>query len=324
MQIDVFLGTLLGCLRSTIYPMQWLRFLTADNPAMADITYRQLSIASFNFRIHDRNTSLPSHHNDPVYNQFHSPVENPHGHTVTIRLLDKNDMPCFTSFEKQFETSQSWSMYGNSDAKYIVFRSPGSSNEPEWVAKIYADLKHVDVFCKSSTNPLRYPLDQILLINLLVGRGLIIHAAGVVIDGKGYLFAGPSGAGKSTICGLFKEGGSITMLSDDRIVIEKKDDDFLMFGTPWPGDAGIAVNESAGLHGIFFLNHSLKNIIKEISHRDALANLCKVASLPWYDSAELQRSLDFCEDLLKKVKAYDLHFRPGSEIIAEILSSISD
>jgi hypothetical protein len=114
------------------------------------------------------------------------------------------------------------------------------------------------------------------------------------------------------------------MLSDDRIVIVKNDHDFLMFGTPWPGNAGIAVNDSASLHGIFFLRHSDRNRINKLCPRDIMANLFKVASLPWYDNKDLQKSFDFCEDLLQKIKIYELNFRPGPEITDEIISHISD
>jgi len=290
---------------------------------MADIPYRQLSIASFNFSIQSQHTKLSSHHYDPAYNQFLSPAGNPESHPVTVRLLDKKTIPSLSSLEKQFETPRSWSLYRNADSKFIVFPSQGSSNEPEWVARIYADLKNVDIFCEGSANPVHYPLDQILLINLLVGRGFIIHAAGAVIDGRGYIFAGPSGAGKSTISSLLLKENNVTIFSDDRIVIKKIGHEFLMFGTPWPGDAGIAVNDCARLYGIFFLSHSQDNSIKELRPGKALANLCKVTSLPWYDGVDLQESFDLCEDLLQKIKTFELNFRPGPEIIDEIISCVS-
>ena len=75
------------------------------------------------------------------------------------------------------------------------------------------------------------------------------------MEGKGYLFAGPSGAGKSTICSFYQELEQYTILSDDRMVVKKSGDDFFMYGTPWSGEAGIAVNDSAKLHGMFFLRH---------------------------------------------------------------------
>ena len=226
-------------------------------------------------------------------------------------------------------------MLSGPTGKFIVFQPPDDpGRDPAWIARIDPDLQHVDVYCEKKNiagspvspvidNPVRYPLDQILLINCLLGIGLLIHAAGISINGKGFLFAGPSGAGKSTICSLFQEVGINSILSDDRMVVRKKGNDFLMYGTPWAGDAGIAVNNSATLHGIFFLNQSSENYIRELSSGESLDKFFKVASIPWYDKIDLQRSLGFCDDLLKEINMYELHFRHGPEIISDIISFAS-
>ncbi len=282
----------------------------------------QLSIGAISFRIISQDTSVNQDY-DPPYKQFLTSDTSTEAQAVSIRLLPKKDMPSLATLTKIFDTSQSWSMYSDFHDRYIVFHLPGSSNKPEWLARIDAGRHNIDIFCKNSKNPVRYPLDQILLINLLVGKGLLIHAAGMVIDSKGYLFAGPSGAGKSTICSLFKDADRCTMLSDDRIVVRKTGQEFFMYGTPWPGDAGIAVNDSAKLHGIFFLKHSSENKIKKLSISETLKYFFKVASLPLYDKTDMQKSLDFIEDLLKEVRTYELHFKPGPEIVAEVLSFVA-
>jgi hypothetical protein len=99
-------------------------------------------------------------------------------------------------------------------------------------------------------------------------------------------------------------------------------DDFFMYGTPWPGEEGIAVNDSANLQGIFFLKHGSENNIKKLSVREMLDYFFKVSSLPWYDESDLQKSLDFCEDLLENINAYELDFKPGPEIVEELSSFI--
>ena len=64
-------------------------------------------------------------------------------------------------------------------------------------------------------------------------------------------------------------------------------------------------------------------IIIELSPNEALKYLLKVGSLPWYDGNDLKKSLDFCEELLTEVKTYELHFRPGPEIVEDIMSFVS-
>jgi hypothetical protein len=291
-----------------------------------------LNIGPLFFEITSQGDSIAQEY-DPAYKQFLIPKDGTDEKTISVQLLQQKDMPNLASFTKVFDTSQSWSMYKDSHDKFIAFH-PSNINSPEWIARINADLQNVAVFCQTtashtetsqqkSINPVRYPLDQLLLINLLLGKGLLIHAAGVVIDGKGFLFAGPSGAGKSTICRLFQGFNNFTILSDDRIVVQQIGQEFFMYGTPWPGEAGIAVNDSAKLHGIFFLKHSSENKIEKLSISETLKYFFKVASLPLYDKADMQKSLDFIEDLLKEVRTYELYFKPGPEIVAEVFSLVT-
>ncbi len=292
------------------------------------------SIANLHFNISSRSLPIVTDY-DASYKDFLASPSDPSADCMDISLHEKADMPGITHCTKIFETPESWQMLSDTTDKYIVFQSPDSTDtDPEWTARIDSNRQNINVFCNKKqlaessnelgmANPVRYPLDQILLIHCLVGKGILIHAAGIVVQGKGCLFAGPSGAGKTTISGLFQNQTQCTILSDDRMVIRKPGPDFLMYGTPWPGEAGIAINESAALRGIFFLKHGTENRIKELSLHDFLDNFFKVSSLPLYDEKDLQKSMDFCEDLLQGIKAYELNFKPGPEIIDGIRSCLA-
>ena len=100
------------------------------------------------------------------------------------------------------------------------------------------------------SNPVHYPLDQLLLMYTLAQReGALLHAAGVDIQGQGFIFPGKSGAGKSTLSRQLVVQKELEVLSDDRIVIRKIDGVFQAFGTPWPGDAGLPGPAAAAAHG---------------------------------------------------------------------------
>jgi hypothetical protein len=293
-----------------------------------------LSIADLHFNVSSRKLPLFLDY-DTSYKQFLITQAKPLVLTVDVSLLFKEELPDISNLTRIFETPESWYMLSGSSGKFIVFQPPNNPDrDPAWIARIAPDLHHVDVYCEKKKhggspekqvidNPVRYPLDQILLINCLLGKGLLIHAAGITINDKGFLFAGVSGAGKSTICSLFQDSGVNTILSDDRMVVRKSSQEFLMYGTPWAGDAGIAVNESEALQGVFFLKHSSKNRIRKLTPEESLDKFFKVASLPWYDKKDLHRSLDFCDDLLKEINMYELNFRHGPEIISDIISFAS-
>ena len=87
-------------------------------------------------------------------------------------------------------------------------------------------------------NPAEYPLDELLLVQLLAqGRGAELHSTGIVDEaGNGYLFLGQSGAGKTTTSMLWLEHPGVSILSDDRIILRQDDNGKVwMHGTPWHG-----------------------------------------------------------------------------------------
>ena len=134
------------------------------------------------------------------------------------------------------------------------------------------------------------------------------------INGRGYIFPGKSGAGKSTLSRLFLGRDTAEMLSDDRIIIRKIDGKFKAFGTPWAGDAGIAENKSFPLYGIFFIHHAEANMIKEIKPKEAMEKLMPVTSIPWFDRDVMPQILNFCEELVSNIPAYQLYFKPDTEV----------
>jgi hypothetical protein len=128
------------------------------------------------------------------------------------------------------------------------------------------------------------------------------------------MFAGKSGAGKSTLSRNFQSAG-YEVLSDDRIAVRKMDKDFFAFGTPWSGDANIALNKGLPLGGIFFISHSANNVIREVTPAEAAERLMPVTSIPFYDKETTLCILAFCEDLVLHIPAYELSFKPGSEVV---------
>jgi len=161
-------------------------------------------------------------------------------------------------------------------------------------------------------NPVCYPLDQILLVYLLAGSGgLLVHAAGAILDDVAVVFPGHSGAGKTTLARVLLCEENVRLLSDDRVVVRRLADGFHAYGTPWPGEAGVARNLGAPLAALLFLAHGAENRIVPMSPQEALRRLLQVASIPWYNEKLVGPLLGLCEELLTEVPAYQLCFTPG-------------
>jgi hypothetical protein len=81
--------------------------------------------------------------------------------------------------------------------------------------------------------------------------GFFLHACGIARDEKAYIFYGPSGSGKSAVAMLSPELG---VLSDDMVLIFKKNDVFYASSTPFWG----AISRMMKIKGVFPLGGCFK------------------------------------------------------------------
>jgi len=168
--------------------------------------------------------------------------------------------------------------------------------------------------------PVIYPLDQLLLMYHMASReGVILHAAGAFHEGCGALFLGRSRAGKSTVSRQLQTRDEFRMVSDDRIIVRKLATGHTAFGTPWPGEAKIARNESAPLAALFFLHKATENRVARVTPRLAFERLLPVASIPWFDPEVFPSVLEYLDRLTNEIPAFDLHFKPTPEIADDIV-----
>jgi hypothetical protein len=262
----------------------------------------------------------------PFYKPFVQSGSYPEHFDIDV-TLDFDHIPDTKNLSKIFDAGEAWSMWQNSNHYLITLPSRSLDGKLRWAAKFNSSAKKVTIYPGDTPaeqtsegveifNPFSYPLDQILLMYFLAQtEGALIHAAGIDINGKGYIFPGKSGAGKTTLSRQFAAKNYSGLLSDDRIVIRKIDSRFMAYGTPWPGEGKIAVNKSVPLNGIFFIIHGKSNIIEEITPAKAFEKLLPVVSVPWYDKEIMLRILSFCENLTSRIPAYALHCTPDTEVV---------
>lgn len=264
-----------------------------------------------------------------------SPVDGPCIDTVEMEVIE-GEVPRQDLLEPVFDTGDAWELLA--DDRRCVFRTRIRPEQarPLWSITIDRGFNHGRIYCskeafvasgksKLARHIVQYPLDQLLMIHVATARSaaLLLHAAGGSIDGRGVLFAGQSGAGKSTVSRLLGNGKGARFLSDDRIMIRRFGGKLIMYGTPWPGDAGIAVNESVPLKAICFLRHADGTSLRALKPEEVLHRLLPVASIPWYEGALTEKALNLCEFLIERYPAYELAFRPQANDLASVLDSFS-
>lgn len=70
-----------------------------------------------------------------------------------------------------------------------------------------------------------------LAVRLPSRPGALLHAAGVVVEGRGFVLIGPEGAGKSTFSRMAREGGA-QVISDDTVLVDGASGGVELLGSP--------------------------------------------------------------------------------------------
>ncbi|HXK11050.1 MAG TPA: hypothetical protein VMT70_15490 [Vicinamibacteria bacterium] len=223
-----------------------------------------------------------------------------------------------------FRSSATWSILARDGDRALEFRDP--AGDPLYVATFRPGSPDVRILCSprlveaqgskgALSSPFRYPLDQVLTMYLLGGTGVVLHAAGALVRGKGIALAGASGAGKSTFMRLAAGRPGWEPLSDDRVILRRIGGSVLVCGTPWSGEGQVAENRRGPAARLLFLEQAGANGVRPLGRRDALARLVRTASVPWYDREYVGSALDACGRIVDEVPSAALSFRPEPDIV---------
>jgi len=192
------------------------------------------------------------------------------------------------------------------------------------LALITKDFSHVEVWTRGekigsvlSWVPMKIlnPLVEVCLLTRLAREGgILLHSAGVLTPAGGYIFTGASGAGKSTLSGFFDARGA-SVLSDERMIIRKMGEIFVLHGTPWVGSGAYAKNESGLLRELFTIGHGPQHQIESLSPSAALALILPQCFLPHWDRAAMETTLAFLSDLVSHIPCRRLVFAKHPDIV---------
>lgn len=158
------------------------------------------------------------------------------------------------------------------------------------------------------------------LLALLFRGGLLVHAAGAVLKGRGLVFPAVSGTGKSTLSRLLEAEFPGAVVCDERIALRPATAHWILAGTPWESTAGIARETAAPLAALVFLEQAPACAIEPISAPDALRRVLPLISVDWGCGELADRGAAALDALLAAVPAYVFRF-PKSPAAAHFLAS---
>ena len=286
------------------------------------MTESTLSIAGINLTfLYDED--LP----EPDFEEGPDPVEG----ADHIRFhVHRGPLPDMGSREVIFDSGEAWALF-RSGYKYVLQNnSLGPESSPDVFVVLNSNLisGHIYLnydpsFKREPSDPLGWPLNQILMIFLLsIHRGILFHACGIDDRGEGLLFLGNSGHGKTTMARLWKNTES-SVLNDDRIVVREKGNRFWMFGTPWHGDLATWSSRGVPIHRIFFLKAGEKNAVVPKTGAEAVSMLIARSFPPFWDRKNMAYTVDLCHRLVKKIPCHELRFARDRGVV-DFIRGLSD
>jgi len=230
---------------------------------------------------------------------------------ISLRL--NLGLPEIVVGEKVFDSPPIWTLY-RENGDFVIRLFPEMADLQRTLLLPH-HLKQADLYfaedCIRFIDPYFGPTLELLLIHYLAqGRGVILHACGIVIEDRGILFLGESGAGKSTLARMWAQENGVDILSDDRVIVRKQGGEFRVYGTPWHGEAAFGSPREARLERIFFLSHGKENSVKEMKGLNPVSYLLTCSFPPLWESRGMEFVLEFFSQLAALVPCQKLSFRP--------------
>jgi hypothetical protein len=212
-----------------------------------------------------------------------------------------------------FDTGTSWLSYALEGGDRVIALALATARDrPLLTARFDPEVARVQITWSPDflvegrlTNPICYPLDQLLMVQRLAREGgAIVHCALIDVGDGAVICPGVSGAGKTTLTRQLVHDAGLRVLSDDRAVIRPTAGGHKAWGTPWPGEGGYAVNRGLPLLGIGFIEHRETPMTEPISRSEAIHRLVQVASVPWFDREAGPRVFDGLAELCDRVPVW--------------------
>lgn len=133
---------------------------------------------------------------------------------------------------------------------------------------------------------------------------MLLHAAILEYDGNAYAFLGRSGTGKSTHTGLWlKHLQGVRIVNGDKPILQKTENGFLAYGTPWMGKEGLGTNTVAPLKGLCFLEQAKENTIVRLTPAQAASRIFQQVLLP-EEEDNAARTLELIDDMVSNIPCY--------------------
>ena len=224
-----------------------------------------------------------------------------------------------------FDAGTLWQLHRQGAATSFRFTSPSlrprAVQDSPFNAEFTVRRGHAfaaDCFrAASRVYPLEYPLDELLMVNLLaLGRGVEVHGCGVAdSDGRGYLFLGQSGAGKSTMARLWTRPGVPASSATTGSSCGCSTAGCGCTGRPGTARRELASARRTPVDRIFFLARGERNESVPLAEAETVARLMTCSFVPFHSRSGLDFTLAFLQQVTRSVACAELRFVPDERAV---------
>ena len=214
-----------------------------------------------------------------------------------------------------------WDVYKDNDDLFITTIFPLSSEKKKAVLKFSLNSNVWGLWFEGNDNtidPMEYPLDGLILYYLTVIHGdIMIHASGVNMVGRGYIFSGVSGKGKTTMAKLWESCGA-DVIHDDRLIVRKIADTYNMYNTPVYNDE---IPADSQVNSIHIIAHGSSNKSTPVDGAGAVSLVMANCIQQNWGTEIISRLLNSVSLLCDSVPVTRLSFTPDKSVVTHILEN---
>ncbi len=265
-------------------------------------------------------TSGPGKDTIRIYHHFSIP-----GKILKLLNQDNTKKIFSNSFLSVFKSEDSWIYEHKYSAEFnIRYNAVVLFNNEHTVGNVYTN--DLDAFSYSKaklSSVVLFGGDHYLISNIFSSRkGLLLHANGLIYNGKGIVLLGKSGAGKSTLSGMLKANG-FKMVADDRIILQRKAKGLFLIGSWCHGSVIEVTNMEVMVDKIFLLEKALENRITTLSsNREIVKHFAGSIVRPFGDQKKWADILNQIDEIIKEKLFCSLLFDLSGEICRELKETL--
>lgn len=144
---------------------------------------------------------------------------------------------------------------------------------------------------------------------------LWIHSAVVEASGRGILFLGPSGVGKTTQAERWAQFRGASIINGDVGFVQRTQNGFLAWGTPWHGSSPYCLNTSVPLKALVVLKQAPYNALRELTGFEKLKEVSNNVFYPTWLEDGMELGVETLHHLLTDLPVYRLDNRADLEAV---------